>query len=124
MASSPQIKAQVGISWHNQAENDDAEVVSGNYFSCSAFKPALGRLFTQQDDTQKNANPVTVLSYNFWRTHLGSARDIVGQTILINGHTFTILGVAPLTSTRRSADTNPNVFFIPVSNDRCGHPVA
>jgi putative ABC transport system permease protein len=36
-----------------------------------------------------------VLSYNYWRTRFGAARDIAGQTVLINGHTFTILGVAP-----------------------------
>jgi putative ABC transport system permease protein len=107
-------KAQVGISWHNQAENDDAEVVSGNYFQVLGLQPALGRLLMPQDDTQKNANPVTVLSYNFWRTHLGSARDIVGQTILINGHSFTILGVAPPNFDSAIGGYKPNVF-IPVS---------
>jgi predicted permease len=107
-------KAQVGISWHNQAENDDAEVVSGNYFQVLGLQPALGRLFMQQDDTEKNANPVTVLSYKFWRTHLGSARDVVGQTILINGHTFTILGVAPANFDSAIGGYRPNVF-IPAS---------
>src|ERR1700728_205872 len=42
-------KASVGLSWHNQAENEDAEVVSGNYFQLLGLKPSLGRLFTQQD---------------------------------------------------------------------------
>jgi len=107
-------KAGVGISWHNQAESDDAEVVSGNYFQVLGLHPALGRLFTQQDDTQKNANPVTVLSYNFWRTHLGSAPDVVGQTILLNGHPFTILGVAPANFDSAIGGYKPNVF-IPVS---------
>ena len=107
-------KAQVGVSWHNQAENDDAEVVSGNYFQLLGLKPALGRLFTQDDDTQKNANPVTVLSYNFWRTHLGSARDVAGQTILINGRTFTILGVAPASFDSAIGGYKPGIF-IPVS---------
>jgi predicted permease len=107
-------KAQVGISWHNQAENDDAEIVSGNYFQLLGLQPALGRLFTPQDDTQKNANAVTVLSYNFWRTHLGSARDVVGQTILLNGHTFTILGVAPANFDSAIGGYRPSVF-IPVS---------
>ena len=48
----------VGISWHNQAENKDAEVVTGNYFQMLGLKPTVGRLLTQQDDTAKNANPV------------------------------------------------------------------
>ena len=85
----------VGVSWHNQAESKDAEIVSGNYFQLLGLKPALGRLFTPQDETEKNANPVVVLSYDYWRTHFGAAQDIVGQTVLINGHTFTVVGVAP-----------------------------
>jgi putative ABC transport system permease protein len=88
-------KTGVGLSWRNQAENEDAEVVTGNYFQLLGLKPALGRLLTPQDDTAKNANPVLVLSYNYWKTRFGAARDIVGQTVLVNGHPFTILGVAP-----------------------------
>jgi len=85
----------VGISWRNQAESKDAEVVSGNYFQLLGLQPALGRLFTTQDETEKDANPVAVLSYDYWRTRFGAAQDIVGQTVLINGHTFTVVGVAP-----------------------------
>ena len=107
-------RTEVGISWHNQAENDDAEVVSGNYFQVLGLQPALGRLFTAEDDTAKNANPVTVVSYNFWRTHLGSAHDAVGQTLLINGHTYTILGVAPPHFDSAIGGYRPDVF-VPVS---------
>src|SRR6478752_531937 len=87
-------KGEVGISWHNQADNEDADVVTGNYFQLLGLKPAVGRLLTPEDDTAKNANPVVVLSYNYWRTRFGAVRDVVGQTVLINGHPFTILGVA------------------------------
>jgi putative ABC transport system permease protein len=84
-----------GISWHDQAESKSTEIVTGNYFQLLGLKPALGRLFTAQDETGKNANPVAVLSYDYWRTRFGAARDIVGQTILVNGHPFTVVGVAP-----------------------------
>jgi putative ABC transport system permease protein len=107
-------KAQVGISWHNQAENDDAEVVSGNYFQLLGLKPSAGRLFTPEDDTQKDANPVTVVSNNFWRTHLGATRDVVGQTISINGHSFTIIGVAPPNFDSAIGGYRPDVF-VPTS---------
>jgi len=107
-------KAQVGISWHNQAESDDAEVVSGNYFQLLGLNPAVGRLFTPQDDTAKDANPVTVVSYNYWRTHLGGSRDVVGQTILINGHSFTIIGVAPPNFDSAIGGYRPDVF-VPTS---------
>src|ERR1039457_3593701 len=88
-------KATVGVSWHNQAESKDAEVVSGNYFQLLGLKPAAGRLLTPQDDTAKNANPVVVLSYSYWKARFGSTREIVGQTVLINGHSMTVVGVAP-----------------------------
>ncbi len=107
-------KTQVGVSWHNQAENQDGEVVTGNYFQLLGLKPALGRLLTPQDDTAKNANPVLVLSYTYWKNHLGAARDVVGQTILVNGHAFTILGVAPQNFDSAIGGYRPGVF-IPIS---------
>jgi len=88
-------KTGVGVSWHNEAERKDAEVVSGNYFQVLGLKPATGRLLTQQDDTAKGANPVVVLSYDYWKTRFAASSDVVGQVVLINGHSFTILGVPP-----------------------------
>jgi putative ABC transport system permease protein len=85
----------VGISWHDQSENEDGEVVSGNYFDLLGLHPAAGRLFTEADDVTKNANPVVILGYDYWKTHFNGASDIPGQTLLVNGHPFTILGVAP-----------------------------
>lgn len=114
-------KAQVGISWHNQAENEDGEVVSGNYFQLLGLKPAAGRLFTPQDDTAKDSNPVTVLSYNYWRNHLGGSRDVIGQTILINGHSFTIIGVAPPNFDSAIGGYRPSVF-VPTSMDDIAMP--
>ena len=107
-------KAQVGVSWRNQAESKDAEIVTGNYFQLLGLKPAVGRLLTPQDDTAKNANPVAVLSYSYWRTRFGAARDVVGQTVLINGHSFTILGVAPENFDSAIGGYKPGVF-IPIS---------
>ena len=52
------MRTGAGISWHNQADSDDVEVVSGNAFDVLGLKPLLGRLLHQTDDTQKNANPV------------------------------------------------------------------
>lgn len=107
-------KTSVGVSWHNQAENEDAEVVTGNYFELLGLKPTIGRLLTPQDDTAKNANPVVVLSYNYWKTRFGGSRDIVGQTVLVNGHPFTVLGVAPGNFDSAIGGYRPGVF-IPVS---------
>ncbi|MGA2847461.1 MAG: ABC transporter permease [Terracidiphilus sp.] len=107
-------KSQVGVSWHNLAENEDAEVVSGNYFQLLGLKPIAGRLLTPQDDTAKNANPVVVLSYNYWKTRFAASRDVVGQQVLINGHSFTILGVAPENFDSAIGGYKPDVF-VPMS---------
>ena len=107
-------KATVGVSWHNQAESKDAEVVSGNYFQLLALKPAAGRLLTPQDDTAKNANPVVVLSYGYWKSRFNSSREVVGQTVLINGHSMTVVGVAPAYFDSAIGGYRPGVF-IPIS---------
>jgi putative ABC transport system permease protein len=107
-------KTYLGISWHNQAEDEDAEVVSGNYFQVLGIKPAAGRLLTPQDDTAKNANPVAVLSYVYWKSRFGASRDAIGQIILVNGHPFTILGVAPQGFDTAIGGYKPGVF-IPIS---------
>ena len=101
----------VGLSWHGQAEDKDAELVSGNYFTLLGLKPALGRLLTAQDDTAKNANPVLVLSYDYWKTRFAASRDVVGQTVLIEGHPFTILGVAPENFYSAIGGYKPGVFL-------------
>ena len=107
-------RAQAGISWHDQAESKDAEIVSGNYFQLLGLKPAMGRLFTPQDESGKNANPVAVLSYDYWRIRFGAAADIVGQTILVNGHPFTVVGVAPSHFDSAIGGYKPGVF-VPVT---------
>ena len=71
----------------------DTELVSGNYFQSLGVQPAMGRLLLPSDD-ELNSNPVVVLSFNFWKTKLGSDPRVLNQTLLINAHPFTIIGVA------------------------------
>jgi len=111
----------VGISWHNQAEDQDAELVSGNYFTLLGLKPTLGRLLTAQDDTEKNANPVLVLGYDYWKTRFAASRDVVGQTVLISGHPFTIQGVAPENFRSAIGGYKPGVF-LPLSMSEVAMP--
>jgi predicted permease len=68
------------------------DLVSGNYFSVLGAKAALGRLIEREDDLGQE--PVAVLSYGLWRRAFGSDTGAVGQSINLNGHDFTIIGVA------------------------------
>jgi predicted permease len=104
------VRGGVGVSWNNQAEDEDAELVTGNYFEALGLKPAVGRLFTQADDVAKNANPVVVLGYDYWRSRFGASLDVPGKTVLINGHPFVILGVAPQ-GFSSAIDGKPGVFL-------------
>ena len=71
-----------------------AEIVSGTYFSVLGVNPALGRLLTMDDDQAPGASPVVVLSYDFWKTQLAGAQDVVGRKVLVNQHPMTVVGVA------------------------------
>ena len=71
-----------------------AEIVSGTYFSVLGVSPALGRLLTMDDDQAPGASPVVVLSYDFWKTQLAGAPDVVGRKVLVNRHPMTVVGVA------------------------------
>jgi predicted permease len=115
------IRTGVGVSWHNQAQNEDAEMVSGNYFQVLGVRPVMGRLLAPQDDAQKNSNPVAVLSYNFWNRRFAMARDIVGQTILVNGHSFTVIGVAAPGFDSAIGGYRP-ALFVPISMDEAVIP--
>ena len=106
--------AQVGVQWHNQPDLADAELVSGNYFDVLGLQPALGRLLVASDDLAENESPVAVLSFNYWQRRFGSDRKIVNQSISINGHPFTVVGVAPPIFHSIVGGDNPAVF-VPMS---------
>ncbi len=86
--------ADINLTHANTSEAARTELVSGNYFAVLGVQPALGRLLTPADDAAPNANPVAVLSFDFWRDHLGADPAVINSTVGINGHPFQILGVA------------------------------
>lgn len=71
------------------------EIVTGNYFSGLRVRPILGRGFLPDEDRVPGQQAVCVLNYHFWQRHFQSDPNIVGKTIKINSHPFTIVGVAP-----------------------------
>lgn len=90
IASAP---AGAGAVWNHRAESVFAEIVSGNYFETLGVRPALGRLFVSSDESTDGANPVVVLNFDYWKSHLAEA-PVEGKTLLINGAPFTIVGVS------------------------------
>src|SRR5271155_3863915 len=76
-----------------QADTRNGEYVSGNFFKTFGIQPWIGRLLTDEDD-REGAPAVAVMSYHIWQTKYGSDPSVVGATYQINGHPFTVIGVA------------------------------
>jgi predicted permease len=72
----------------------NGEYVSGNFFRTFGIQPWIGRLITDDDD-RRGAAPVAVMSYHVWVDKYASDRSVVGAGYEINGHLFTVIGVAP-----------------------------
>ena len=70
------------------------QYVSGNFFETLGSSAWRGRLLTDADD-REGAPPVAVMSFHAWQEKYGSDPSVVGSTYQINGHAFTIIGVAP-----------------------------
>ena len=68
-------------------------IVSANYFDVLGARPILGRGFLAAEEQKPGGAAVVVLSYGLWRTHFAGDRHIVGKTISINQHPFTVVGV-------------------------------
>jgi predicted permease len=72
-----------------------ATLVSANYFEVLGVRPILGRAFLPAEEATINGAPVAVISYRLWQQRFGGDPAIVGATVHINTHPFTIVGVAP-----------------------------
>lgn len=70
-------------------------LVSGNYFEVLGVDAVQGRTFTMDEDRSKLSAPVAVLSYGCWQRRFGADPAAVGKDVLINGHSFQIIGVTP-----------------------------
>jgi predicted permease len=90
------------------------ELVSGNYFSVLGTRAAYGRLLNDEDDRASLNAPVAVVSHRFWRSRLSSNPAIVGKTIQIDNHSFTVIGVTAPEFFGVEVGTMPDVW-VPLS---------
>jgi predicted permease len=87
--------AAASVSIDNQTERVNAELVSGNYFSMLGVKPAIGRVFSsQEDDRVYGGHPVVVLSYDYWVRRFARDPSVIGKKVFVNDYPMTIVGVS------------------------------
>jgi predicted permease len=71
------------------------ELVSGSYFPLLGVAPARGRTFEPSVDARVGAAPEVVVSDRFWKGRLGAREDVLGTPLLLNGQSYTVVGVMP-----------------------------
>src|SRR5467141_1260957 len=82
------------IASHGMTERGSGELVTGNYFEVLGVRPALGRVFSQEDDRVPGAHPVAVLSHAYWLRQFGGDPGVLNQALLVNNTEITVVGVA------------------------------
>ena len=95
----------------------DSEYVTGNYFSTLGVGAFGGRVITPEDDKPSSA-PVAVMSFHTWQTTYGADPKVVGSTFVIEGHPFTVVGVAPPGFFGETLRGDPPNLFIPMQQER------
>src|SRR5271154_928768 len=87
--------AFVGLDTGSEPSLATGFATSGNYFDVLRIQPYLGRFFHGSDDHGPNSAPYVVLSHSYWHSHFHGDPGVVGRTVQLNKHPFTIIGVGP-----------------------------
>ncbi|HLJ49628.1 MAG TPA: ABC transporter permease [Bryobacteraceae bacterium] len=88
---------------------------TGNYFDVLGIQPYLGRFFHSSDEHGPNSAPYLVLTWAYWHAHFQDDRNVIGRTVRIDKHPFTIIGVAPRSFQGTVMFVSPD-FFMPIVN--------
>jgi predicted permease len=85
---------ELHVGYDGASERAGGDLVSGNFFQVLGVPAAIGRVFTPADDTTRSGHPLVVLGHDYWQRRFGGRADVIGRKVLLNGHPFTIIGVA------------------------------
>jgi len=79
---------------NDQPEWMYGQIATANFFEVLGVRPVLGRTFLPEEDQKPGGNPVLVLSHGYWLRRFAGDTNVLGRTVELNRHTFTIVGVA------------------------------
>jgi len=100
--------ADMSLTGAGDATHVQAEYASPSFFRVLQTDAMIGRVFTESE-TQPGANSVAVLGYAFWKSHFAADPGVLGRTIELDQHAYTVIGVMPKTAQYPSVAD----FFIP-----------
>jgi predicted permease len=102
------------VGYKGTSLSGDGQLVSGSYFPVLGITPALGRLFTPEDDKTIGNHFVVVLSHRYWQLRFQENPAILNDRLIINGQAMTVVGVAPRGFLGLTLGQVPD-FFVPLS---------
>jgi predicted permease len=105
----------VGLDTGKDAIVTNGFATSGNYFDVLRVHPYLGRFFHASDEHGPNSAPYIVLTYAYWHSRFQDYRSLIGRTVQLDKHPFTIIGVAPPGFQGTLMFLSPD-FFMPIVN--------
>jgi putative ABC transport system permease protein len=82
------------MSGRGEPERLFAPAATANFFSLLGVEPVIGRMFQPGED-KPGAPRVTVLTYGMWQRRFGGDKGIIGQSLTLNGDSYTVVGVLP-----------------------------
>ena len=94
-----------------EMEREYVQFVSGWMFSAFGVKPAVGRLFSADDDGEPGAHAYAVLSHDYWTSRFGKDSAVVGRTVRIGETPYQIIGVAEKRFTGTETGTSTGIFL-------------
>jgi predicted permease len=97
----------------NDPQGASGFATTGNYFTVLDVHPFLGRFYTSSDLHGTGSAPFLVLSYGYWHARFHDDRGVIGRTVRVNKHPFTVIGVAPPEFAGTLMFVSPE-FFIPI----------
>ena len=107
-------RSSASLAYKNTASHGTVRLVSGNYFDLLGVRPAIGRVFTDDDDRAPGGHPLAILGYDYWSLRFGSDPSVLNQTIVVNGYPMTIVGVAQKGFASEKQGGPPDIY-IPIS---------
>jgi len=105
------------ITGSGEAERVRVGMISAGFFEILGVSPTRGRLFTADED-HLSAAPVVVISAGLWQRKFGSAPDIVGKRITMNGDGYTVIGVVPVSFQLESTNFGIKDVFVPIGENK------
>ncbi len=108
--------SHAALSWRNAVMSVFGDEVTGNYFDLLGVQPEAGRFFHAADEHGPDSAPYVVLSDALWRSTFHADRGVVGTTVELNKHPFTVVGVAPARFHGTERFVWPD-YWIPMANE-------